>query len=154
MKVLTIQEPKDLRSIMVRAWDYVKEAVLGGPIEVHLLRPSKSREQEKKYHAMIRDIARSMKDHDLFYSDDAWKALLVDEFEQEMTRNGTPLKHPSRTILSLDKERAVTIRSSTKEFLKSEANNFIEFLYFWGAEHSVDYSDESLSYYEELDRDN
>lgn len=114
----------------------------GGPVALQLSRPSKSREQEQKYHAMISDIARQVILDGRKYAPEVWKALLVDEFEQELKANGEALRRPSQVVISLDKQRAVTIRPSTAEFRRSEGAQFIEFLTKYGAEFNVVWSGE------------
>jgi hypothetical protein len=98
---------------------------------------------------MIHDISATV-DLGQKYSEEAWKALLVDEFEQELKRDGESLPKPSRVVISFDQQRAVTIRPSTKDFRKEHASKFIEFLYAWGTEHGARFSDESLKYYDEI----
>lgn len=114
----------------------------GGPVALQLSRPSKSREQEQKYHAMIGDIALQVILDGRKYAPEVWKALLVDEFEQELKANGEQLHKPSQVVISLDKQRAVTIRPSTAEFRRSEGAQFIEFLTKYGADFNVVWSGE------------
>ena len=124
---------------------YIKTQIVkfleGGPVALQLSRPSKSREQEQKYHAMIGDIARQVILDGRKYAPEVWKALLVDEFEQELKANGEGLHKPSQIVISLDKQRAVTIRPSTAEFRRSEGAQFIEFLAKYGAEFNVVWSE-------------
>ena len=124
---------------------YIKTQIVkfleGGPVALQLSRPSKSREQEQKYHAMIGDIARQVILDGRKYAPEVWKALLVDEFEQELKANGEGLHKPSQIVISLDKQRAVTIRPSTAEFRRSEGAQFIEFLTKYGAEYGVVWSE-------------
>ena len=51
---------------------------------------------------MISDIQKTA-ELDQKYSFEAWKALLVDEFEQEMARNSEGLTSPGEVVLSFDK---------------------------------------------------
>jgi hypothetical protein len=145
---LTIRTLQDVRSVMTRAYELVTKGIQAGPVEVVLQRISKSRIQEEKYHAMIGDIAKTVK-LDLEYDLETWKALLVDEYAQELKRIGEALTHPGKVVVSLDKERAVTVRPSTKKFRKKEASGFIEFLYMWGSNHGARFSEKSLEIYEE-----
>jgi len=117
-----------------------------GPVCLSLSEPSKTREQEKKYHAMISDIASQTEIDGRMYDLDVWKAWLVDQFEKELKENGEKLKHPSIIVLSLDKQRAVTIRSSTSRFTKSEGAQFIEFLEKFAAENGVMWSETAEEY--------
>jgi hypothetical protein len=150
MKSITIKSPENKKSIMVMVWDMVGEMIKGGPVVITLMRESKSRDMEKKYHAMIRDISNQIS---FFgkkkYSADVWKALLVDQFEREKLSLGESLSHPGQTITSMDGQRQVTIRPSTTKFRKSEGAEFIEFLYMQGSEMGVAWSEPALKVYAE-----
>lgn len=123
----------------------------GGSVLVTVGRMAKSRIQERKYHAMIRDIAKTIPETEKGMTRDPeiWKALLVHEFAKEMKAMGTPLTHPGKVVLSLDKMEAITIRPSTKKLRKKEAIAFVEFLYAFAVDTGARFSDPSLSYYDE-----
>ena len=99
--------------------------------------PVKKRIQEEKYHAMIGDIAKQS----LFMGQkcdvDDWKRLLVDAFAKVMRDAGTPLHHDGRVVPSLDFERVVQLGIQTKDFYVKEAADFIEYLYSYGADKGV-----------------
>ncbi|NYT67951.1 recombination protein NinB [Pusillimonas noertemannii] len=105
--------------------------------------PKKSRDQEEKYHAMIGDIARQV---DLLGErrdvEDA-KRLLIDAFSRVMTAAGTPLRQRSRIVPSLDGSGFVQLGVQSRRFLVGEASEFIEYLYAFGTEHSVRWSEKS-----------
>lgn len=144
-----IDGPDKVRDIMARVYEQVAHYAQSGEVEVNVQRPSKTRDQEAKYHAMICDIAASVEPNGEKFGADIWKAWLVDAFDQEMAEQGTPLRHPSKTVISLDQRRPVTIRPSTSKFLKAEASQFIEFLYMKGAELGAVFSERAAKYYEE-----
>lgn len=148
MKEIFITEQNHLRQRMQVAWDTVCEMVKGGELVVTIQRLSKTRKQEKHYHALIRDIAHQVRFPKGKYSTEVWKALLVDLFEKEMKRLGTPLSHPGKLVPSLDGENLVSIRASTKEFRKHEAADFIEFLHCQGIEMGVRFGSSALKIYE------
>ena len=103
--------------------------------------PAKKRIQEEKYHAMIGDIAKVCTFmHGKQHADD-WKRLLVDSFAKVMREAGTPLHHDGRVIPSLDFERVVQLGIQTKDFYVKEAAEFIEYLYSYGAENGVVWSE-------------
>jgi hypothetical protein len=107
----------------------------------------RSNDQNKKFHALIRDISNTAK-VDKKYSQDVWKALLVDAFEQELKSQGEELPKPSKVALSFDGQRAVSIRPSTTSFNKAIGAKFIEFLYVFGVENGATFSRESVSIFE------
>jgi len=149
--VYTINNDAEL-SKMFECIDKVKKALPGGPVVVTLGRKAKTRAQEEKYHAMIRDISKTVDIGALLVDEEVWKAKLVNEFEQELKRNGDKLPKPSRWTLSFDGTQAISIRASTKDFPSEYASMFITFLYAWGTEHGARFSDESLRYYDEMKR--
>lgn len=109
---------------------------------VTIAEPTKRREQEEKYHAMIGDIASQWKFMGQRVDKDDAKRLLVDAFAKAMRDAGTPLHHDGRVVPSLDGERVVQLGIQTSKFYKAEASEFIEFLSAWGAENGIVWSNE------------
>lgn len=110
-------------------------------------RPSKSRDQEAKYHAMIEDIRQQCFRG---YSREAFKAALVNQFALEMERQGEPLRHPGEQAWDWVNQVKVYVRPSTRDFRKKEAADFIEFLYSTGSEYDVQWSEKALAVYDEM----
>lgn len=141
-RLFVIKDNADKRSIMTACWDFVSEAIQSGALDITVARASKTRAQESRYHAMIGDIAKQWSDPDgKRYSTTVWKAQLIDQFQQEKLLMGEPLAKPGRTVMSLDKQRIVQIRPSSTDFRKKEASEFIEYLFSFGAEINVQWSD-------------
>lgn len=139
-----------MRNLMLRVWELVKHGIKAGPVVITLSRESKNRLQEKKYHALINDIARQITFYgNKRYAPEVWKAKLVEQFDYEMKQMGTPLRKPGRVIPSLDGMRTITVRPSTTGFLKHEAAAFIEYLYAQGVEMGVEWSEPALAVYAE-----
>lgn len=90
---------------------------------------------------MIGDIARQVEHIGLKWDADDMKRILVDEFAEEMRNAGTPLHHDSRVVPSLDGRRIVQLGIQTREFYVKEAAQFIEFLYAFGADRGVQWSE-------------
>lgn len=148
MRDFFIRDVSSLRQVMVLVWQLVSEAIHGGALVVTVARESKTRAQERRYHAMINDIARQVTVFGRRYTPEIWKALLVDQFEQEILANGGRLASPSETIVSMDGQRRITVRPSTTRFRKREGADFIEFLYSQGSEMGVAWSDPAIAAYE------
>ena len=134
---IIIDSTQTMRERMLRVWDLVMKAIEGGPVVVTLGRINKSREQEKRYHALIRDIHRCAFRGNTF---EGVKALMVAEFANEMQENGTPLTHPGESVYSHKLKEWITVRPSTRKFKKQEANDFIEFLHMLGSDLGVKWS--------------
>jgi hypothetical protein len=116
----------------------VQEAPDGAMVQISEC--AKKREQEEKYHAMIRDISKQCEFMGGKLHADDWKRLLVDMFAKVMRDIGTPLHHDGRVIPSLDYERVVQLGIQTRDFWVREAADFIEYLYAFGAEKGVRFS--------------
>lgn len=145
MREIIIDSTDTMRERMVRVWDLVSKAIEGGPVVVTLGRVNKSRDQEKRYHALIHDIHRSAFRGNSF---EGVKALMVAEFANEMKESGTALTHPGESVYSHKLKEWVTVRPSTRKFKKSEANDFIEFLHAIGSELGVRWSASSEEAYQ------
>ena len=77
---------------------------------------------EKKYHAMINDIAAQVTFYKgKKYSAKIWKAQLIEQFAEEKRMMGEPLSNDVETTSSLDGLRTITIRPSSTEFRVQEA---------------------------------
>ena len=103
----------------------------------------KAREQEEKYHAQIGDIARQCEFMDMKFSKEDWKRMLIDAFARIKAAEGNPLKGWGRIVPSLDGSGFVQLGVQSRDFRKSEASEFIEHLYSYGAEKDVVWSDEA-----------
>ncbi|QQD21208.1 hypothetical protein GJQ54_05210 [Oceanospirillaceae bacterium ASx5O] len=143
------------RQAMTAIKALVIDLLQGGPVAVLIRRPSRSREQEKKYHAMFREFARQVtfcrtvgegenvirifgQGYQHRYDEDCWKALLVHDFAQERAAMGEPLAKPGRVIPVLDNSgMMITVRASTAALSREESAAFIEYLYAKGIEYGV-----------------
>jgi hypothetical protein len=105
--------------------------------------PVKKREQEEKYHAMCGDIAKVVP----FIGLEEWKRLLVDAFvrvmreEAKATGKPDPFADQGRIVPSLDGTGVVQLGIQTRLFSVAIAGQFIEYLYSFGAEHNVIWSE-------------
>ncbi len=149
MREIVIRPDANIRGRMRFVFEAVKKYLEGGPVVITLGRVSKTRAQECRYHAMIGDIARSVVIDGRQYDTEVWKAKLLEEFDREMKRQGTPLTHPGRIVMSLDGKRYITVRPSSAKFRKGESAQFIEFLYATGTDLGAMWSEPALQYYQE-----
>ena len=103
--------------------------------------PVRKNIQSEKFHAMIGDIAKQCTFMSQKWHANDWKRLLVDAFAKAMREIGTPLHHDGRVVPSLDGERVVQLGIQTADFRVKEAANFIEYLYAYGVENDVVWTD-------------
>lgn len=103
--------------------------------------PTKKRIQEEKYHAMLADLSRQTTYAGRNWDEDDTKRILIDEFAEEMRLAGTPLHHDGRLIPSENGRRVIQLGIQSRDFWVKEAAQFIEFLYAYGAERNVIWSE-------------
>jgi len=129
----------------------IRALLAEGGVVVTVKPQTKSRDVEKKYHAMISDIAKQVTFYGKTkYSTEVWKAVLVEQFANDRAAIGEPLRHPASKIMSMDGHRVITVRPSTTQFSKKEASDFVEFLYAQGADMGVKWSDPEIASWEAL----
>ena len=138
---------ENLRDMMTQAYYEAQNAILSGNLLVTLSRPSRSADQNAKFHALINDIQKQCFRG---YEFEHLKAALVNQFEHEMRDAGTPLSKPGTTTWDWINQEKVTVRPSTKDFSKAEASAFIEFLYATGVEYNVSWSPIVTRIYDEM----
>lgn len=112
--------------------------------------PSKKRIQEEKYHAMFGDIAEQCV-HPIsnrHLTKESWKRLLVEAMvhilREEARAQGKPDPFPEGqgvVVPSLDGMRVVQVEVLTRNFTVAQASTFIEYLYAFGAEHDVKWTE-------------
>jgi hypothetical protein len=105
--------------------------------------PVKTREQEEKYHAQIRDIARQCEFMGQRWSEEEWKRLLIDAFARVKAEEGEPLKGWGRVVPSLDGAGVVQLGVQSRGFTKPIASEFVEHLYAYGAENGVKWTEKA-----------
>jgi len=99
--------------------------------------PTKRRIQEEKYHAMVGDLSRQCEYAGRKWDAEDSKRILIDEFAADMRGAGTPLHNESRIIPSQDGLRIIQLNIRSSDFYIKEAAQFIEWLYAWGADRDV-----------------
>lgn len=110
--------------------------------------PPKTSPQEKKYHAMIADIARDCEFLEMSWDAEEWKRLLIDAFVRVMREQAKvdgvsdPFGDHGRVIPALDGKGFVQLGIQSRKFSKPIATLFIDYLYSYGNENGVNWSDE------------
>jgi hypothetical protein len=118
---------------------------------VTISEPAKKRIQEEKYHAMCGDISKQCEFLGRRRSLNCWKRLLVEAFvkvlRDEAKATGKPDPFPAGEVLpSIDGLRIVQVEVLTRDFTVKQAALFIEYLYSYGAEMGVKWSDEGVRF--------
>jgi len=103
--------------------------------------PKKRRTQEEKYHAMLGDIAKQVPFFGQRRDLETVKRLLVDAFARVKAAEGDPIQGWGHVLPSLDGAGVVQLGIQTRQFTVSQAAEFIEYLYAWGADNDVVWSE-------------
>lgn len=137
-----------------RAKQAIDEAPIGDVVRI--APPAKSRDQEEKYHAMIGDIAKHCTFMGEKLGSDDWKRLLVDAFVRVMRNQAQaegkpdPFAGQGRVMPSLDGTGVVQLGVQTRKFRKAIACEFIEYLYEYGCDNLVPWSDDAMGAYQRV----
>jgi hypothetical protein len=117
---------------------------------VEIKAPTKSSDQQAKYHAMFADVAKQVPFMGSMRDLETWKRLLVDAFARVKAAEGDPVQGVGAIVPNLDGTGFVQLGVQTRKFSKRHAAEFIEFLYAWGAENNVQWKDPAPAGYEEF----
>lgn len=128
--------PQQAHQEFAKAWTWAKSMLMAGhTLKLSVLPMSKSRQQEEKYHAMIGEVSQQAKHLGSKWEAEDWKRLLLDKFCRETGRTH------GRVIPNLDSSGVVEVGVQSRKFSTKDANEFIEWLYAWGAENGVEFMD-------------
>ncbi len=114
--------------------EYACRLILAAPDDavVNIREATRSLEQNDKMHAMLSDISRA-KPQGRMHTPDVWKALMM-----------KACGHAVQFVMGIDGEPfPVGFRSS--RLTKHQMSELIEFIYSYGAEHGVRWSDEAVA---------
>lgn len=127
-----------------RAVEAVRAAPAG--LEVVIRETRKSRDQEERYHAMIGDISRQFTHAGRKWDAEDTKRLLVDAFKAD-TKGDPDLRDlwlemgDLRLVPAIGRDGFVALGDQTRKFPKKLASAFIEWLFAFGAENDIEWSE-------------
>jgi len=130
-----LRTPEQATSLMQSLWPKVKEAIKGGKqLSLEIKEISKTREQERLYHAMIGEIAKQAQHMGAKWDAETWKRLLVDKYVREIGLH-------SQIMANLDGNGLVQLGFQTRNFTKEQASEFVEWLHSWGANNGITFEE-------------
>lgn len=134
---LTLYSPTQASSEWARVGLWVKAMTQDGHrLVMSITSESKTRDQEKKYHAMVGDIAQQAHHLGASWEADDWKRLLIDKFARETGRTH------GKVIPNLDSNGVVEVGVLSRKFSRKDGAEFIEWLYAWGSENGCEFTEE------------
>lgn len=96
--------------------------------------PKRSDEQNRRLHAMIRDVARQVKHHGMTLSEEDWKIIFCDALNRE-----------TRMVPNLSNNGLVALGHSTSNLSVHECADLITLITAFGDQHGVKFrADEIL----------
>lgn len=115
--------------------------------KVTIAMPAKTRPQEERYHAMIGDIAKQFALHGRLWDSESMKRLIVDQFRRDTAKDPDlgPLWDSMGTMEmapSIDGTGLVALGWQTRRFPRKLAGALIEWLFAFGAENEIIWSNE------------
>ena len=114
-------------------YDQAKALLMAGHRPVLWLKEEdQSRDQQEMYHSLIGEIAAQASHLGAKWGAEDWKRLLIDKWARETGRSH------GKVIPNLDGSGVVEVGVLSRKFGKRDANEFIEWLYAWGAENGVE----------------
>lgn len=131
-----IHTEKDRAEVI--AW--VAQCKLGTRIEAR--GPRRTLPQNDKMWAMLTDIARQRKKiGDREFTPEQWKSIFMEA-----------LGHEQDILPKLNNDGFFTVDTSTSKLSEAEMSDLIEYMFAWGAENNVVWSDPKLRSQEEMMR--
>jgi hypothetical protein len=123
------------KALMVNLWPKVLTALNAGKqLTLEIKSANRSCQQNAKYHAIIDEIAQQAQHLGSKWDAESWKRLLVDQFLKD---NG---QKTGKVIPNLAGDGIVQLGMQTRDFTKEQASEFVEWLFAWGAEHGITYT--------------
>jgi hypothetical protein len=123
------------KALMVNLWPKVLTALSAGKqLTLEIKTANRSCQQNAKYHAMIDEIAQQAQHLGSKWDSDSWKRLLVDQFLKDSGQK------TGKVIPNLAGDGIVQLGMQTRDFTKEQASEFVEWLFAWGAEHGITYT--------------
>lgn len=147
-----MSERQLFRLIHATARQLASKACINAPdgYVVEIKPANKSRDQEAKYHAMFSDVARQVEFMGSKRDAETWKRLLVDAFVRVKAADNDPVQGVGAIVPNLDGTGFVQLGVQTRRFSKRHASEFIEFMYAWGADHNVQWTEPAPQGYAEI----
>jgi hypothetical protein len=142
-----VESKADIEPALAWVSTMTEKALAGGPVQISLGRERRSLDQNAKFHPMINDIHQQ---GFRGYSFAGVKAVLINQFALEMAEQGEPLGTPGEKTWDWKTHEPVYVRPSSKDFKKSEAIAFIEWLYAEGSGLAVQWSEKAQSIYDQV----
>ena len=120
-------------ALMKALWVKMKGALEAGTeLQLTVEEAHRSDDQNKKYHAIIAEIAKQAQHMGAKWDAESWKRFLIDQFAHETGLGG------SKVVPSLDGSRIVQLGLQSRKFTKEQGSEFIDWLLAWAADKNIE----------------
>lgn len=119
---------------------YLAQGIQGGPLEVAIARPNRTKDQNRKMWPGLRDISRQIdwpRGTGAIRQPEEWKMILMSAYRQE-----------TNVVPGLNGE-FINLSLSSSELNKAEFSEFLAFMEAQGAEWGVRWSDPALQVFDQ-----
>jgi len=128
-----LYEKTQAHTVMLAVWEKVKQALDGGKkIVLEVTEENRSDPQNKKFHAIIGQIARQAEHAGAKWDTESWKRFLLEQWARDTGMVGGDV------VSSLDGERVVQLGIQSRKLTKAQGAEFIEWLLMWSATNGID----------------
>ncbi len=128
-------DSKNIAGVLNQVNQMINKAIFRGPVEVVLQRPKRTQDQNSKLHPMIRDIKTQIE----------WMGLATEkewrQFFCGIIKGQKPVPTPEGGI--------IMIGGSSRDLTKPEMSDCIEYMYAFGSERNVVWSEPSQQLYKQ-----
>lgn len=128
-----------VRSVLAQVQEVLVKTIEGGPVQIVMSRPTRTKEQNRLLWPLLRDCSSQIKYNNLKLSPEDWKDLMTVGFEGVQ-----------RSAPSLDGQGLVFFGVRTSKYPKDTFSAFIEYIYAEGTQRGVKWSKQSQDNYEEV----
>lgn len=128
-----LYEEKQAHATMLAVWNIIKESIYGGKkVILEVTEEQRSDPQNKKFHAIIGQIAKQAQHAGAKWDVESWKRFLLEQWARDSGVMG------GGVVASLDGERVVQLGIQSRKLTKAQGAEFIEWLLMWSATNGID----------------
>lgn len=137
MPDITVYNKDEIARATGWAVDMLHRGIQGGPVVIEVKREGRSVSQNAKLWPMLTDISKQIEWFGAYHSAEVWKDLITGTFRQCVV------------LPNLDGTGFVMTGLSTSRLSKSDFSQLIEYIFQFGAEKEVRWSDPAMAVFDE-----
>ena len=128
-----LYEEKQAHATMLAVWNIIKESIYGGKkVILEVTEEQRSDPQNKKFHAIIGQIAKQASHAGAKWDVEAWKRLLIDQWAKDSGRSRGDV------VAALDGSDVLQLGIHSRKCTTAEGADYIEWLLMWSATNGID----------------